>query len=204
MKEACGRELQQYCSGIQPGGDRLIRCLTRQSDLSDRCKAFLNPMQEACGRELQQYCSRIQPGGGRLIQCLTQQSDLSDRCKTFLQVAVVGCAPEAGRVVQCVRPSDTDAAINGILWRMAMARRQRHGCECRQRHRLSAGSAATMRARTRLDCWRSPLRRCGFQLRTSECSITTCRQCRRHGSRAIPSMFKAFRVRPMRRNDLSS
>jgi hypothetical protein len=45
MQAACGRELQQYCSGIQPGGGRLIQCLTLQNDLSDRCKTLLNPMQ---------------------------------------------------------------------------------------------------------------------------------------------------------------
>ena len=34
---------------------RLIQCLTGQSDLCDRCKTFLNPMQAACGRKLRHF-----------------------------------------------------------------------------------------------------------------------------------------------------
>lgn len=72
--------------------------------------AFVNPARAPCGRELQQYCSGVQPGGGRLVRWLWQQSDLSGRYKMALQKAA-GCTPEAGRVVQCVTPSDTDPAI---------------------------------------------------------------------------------------------
>jgi predicted esterase len=69
-------------------------------------------MEAACGPELQQYCSGVQPGQGRLIQCLAaRQNDVSDGCKSFVQLARRGCAPEAGRVVRCIKPSDTDPAI---------------------------------------------------------------------------------------------
>lgn len=42
MRAVCDRELQQYCSGVQPGGGRLIQCLApRLRDLSEGCKTFL-------------------------------------------------------------------------------------------------------------------------------------------------------------------
>src|ERR1700694_2474271 len=38
MSAACGRELQQFCSGVQPGQGRLIECLNvRRSELSTGC-----------------------------------------------------------------------------------------------------------------------------------------------------------------------
>jgi hypothetical protein len=40
-----------------------------------------------------------------------RQGELSEGCKTFVQLARQGCAPEAGRVVRCIKPSDTDPAI---------------------------------------------------------------------------------------------
>jgi predicted esterase len=68
-------------------------------------------LRAACDRELQQYCSGVEPGGGRLIQCLDAgQGNLSASCKTFLWQGR-GCAPESGRVIQCITPSDTDVAI---------------------------------------------------------------------------------------------
>jgi hypothetical protein len=65
----------------------------------------------ACGPDLWKYCAGVQPGQGRLVQCLQARStDLSEGCKTFLAQAR-GCAPEAGYVVECIKPSDTDPAI---------------------------------------------------------------------------------------------
>jgi acetyl esterase/lipase len=70
------------------------------------------PMSAACGRELQEFCSGVQPGQGRLIQCLAgRQGDLSAACNIFVAQARQGCAPEARRSVQCIKPSDTDPAI---------------------------------------------------------------------------------------------
>jgi len=63
----------------------------------------------ACAADLQRYCAGVQPGQGRLIQCLRDR-DLSEGCKSFL-LRARGCAPEAGRVVECITPSDTDPAI---------------------------------------------------------------------------------------------
>jgi hypothetical protein len=87
--------------------------LVRQSQVAEKPGAGgATPMEAACGSELQRYCSGVQPGQGRLILCLaTRQNDVSDGCKSFVQLARRGCAPEAGRVVRCIKPSDTDPAI---------------------------------------------------------------------------------------------
>jgi predicted esterase len=66
----------------------------------------------ACGVELRQYCADIRPGQGRLVQCLNRRTgDLSESCKSFLLQARRGCLPEAGRVIDCIMPSETDPAI---------------------------------------------------------------------------------------------
>jgi predicted esterase len=69
-------------------------------------------MSTACGTELQRYCAGVQRGQGRLIQCLNGRAgDLSESCKAFLLQARRGCLPEAGRVIDCIMPSETDPAI---------------------------------------------------------------------------------------------
>jgi predicted esterase len=60
MRPSCDRELQQYCSGIAPGGGRLVQCLAaRQGDLSDGCKTALQQVR-GCGPEV-----------GRVVKCIT-------------------------------------------------------------------------------------------------------------------------------------
>jgi predicted esterase len=81
-------------------------------DVENRPPVAATPMNAACAPELQQFCSGVQPGQGRLIQCLNgRRSDLSEACRTFVQLAQQGCAPEVGRTVRCIKPSDTDSAI---------------------------------------------------------------------------------------------
>jgi len=70
------------------------------------------PMSAACAPELQQFCSDVQTGQGRLVQCLAGHAgELTAACKLFVTQAGQGCAPEAKRSVQCIKPSDTDPAI---------------------------------------------------------------------------------------------
>jgi len=86
--------------------------VTQSQASEDQRSGGANPMSAACGRELRQFCSGVQPGQGRLIECLNvRRSELSTGCKTFLQLARPGCAPEAGREVRCITPSDSDPAI---------------------------------------------------------------------------------------------
>src|SRR5258708_7208252 len=60
QRAACGPELQQYCSGVQPGQGRLIQCLNaRQSDLSEACKTFVQLARQGCA-----------PETGRTVRCI--------------------------------------------------------------------------------------------------------------------------------------
>lgn len=42
FKEACGKDFQTLCAGVQPGGDRIMACFKEHQDkLSAGCKAAL-------------------------------------------------------------------------------------------------------------------------------------------------------------------
>ena len=86
------------------------------------------PVDAVCGPELQQLCSGVQRGQGRLIECLGGHTEgLSPVCKTFVMQALLGCVPEQGRNIQCVKPFDTDPGIkrfdrvNYVLFNQATA-----------------------------------------------------------------------------------
>lgn len=41
-RQACGHDVKTLCSGVQPGGGRILQCLKAQSDkVSPACKSFL-------------------------------------------------------------------------------------------------------------------------------------------------------------------
>jgi hypothetical protein len=43
QRTACKADYQKYCSGMMPGGGRIIACLNKQRDsLSDACKRILD------------------------------------------------------------------------------------------------------------------------------------------------------------------
>jgi hypothetical protein len=51
VQAACASDVQNLCSGVQPGGGRIIACLKQhQAQVSDRCKqAITNAMQQSRG-----------------------------------------------------------------------------------------------------------------------------------------------------------
>jgi hypothetical protein len=72
MNAACGRELQQYCSGVQPGQGRLVQCLSaRQSDLAEGCRTFVQAARQGCA-----------PEAGRVVRCITP-SDTDPAIKNY-------------------------------------------------------------------------------------------------------------------------
>jgi len=73
MSAACGQELQQFCSGVQPGQGRLIRCLAGRpsGDLSSACKIFVAQAREGCA-----------PEPNRSVQCI-KPSDTDPAIKRF-------------------------------------------------------------------------------------------------------------------------
>lgn len=43
QRTACKPDYEKYCSGVMPGGGRIIACLNKQRDtLSDACKKVLD------------------------------------------------------------------------------------------------------------------------------------------------------------------
>jgi len=43
QRAACKADFEKYCSGVTPGGGRIIACLNKQRDaLSDACKKVLD------------------------------------------------------------------------------------------------------------------------------------------------------------------
>lgn len=48
IRQACGADIKTYCSGVQPGSDRILICLQRNvSRLSDGCQDVLQALAPA-------------------------------------------------------------------------------------------------------------------------------------------------------------
>jgi hypothetical protein len=78
MDAACGLELQQLCSGVQPGQGRLIQCLAgRAGNLSPACNIFVAQARQGCA-----------PEPRRSVQCI-KPSDTDPAIKRFDRVNYV-------------------------------------------------------------------------------------------------------------------
>ena len=93
FRVACGDDLQRFCAGVQPGGGRLVQCLSsRISELSAACGNMIAAagrggakIRAACDQDLQRFCVGVQAGGGRLVQCLSSHtSELSTACGNMI------------------------------------------------------------------------------------------------------------------------
>jgi Cysteine rich repeat len=89
---ACGGELNEVCTGLQPGEGRLMACVKEHlGQLSAHCQnALLSnvTITKACKADAEQKCAGVQPGGGRIQACMRDHfSELSDPCKHALLLA---------------------------------------------------------------------------------------------------------------------
>ncbi|MBX3604472.1 MAG: hypothetical protein KF788_04340 [Piscinibacter sp.] len=78
---ACRSDSRSLCSGVQPGGGRVIACLkSHESELSEACRAAL-PVMERCAGEVQSLCGSA--GGPRALRsCLRENAGkLSPECR---------------------------------------------------------------------------------------------------------------------------
>jgi len=89
IRQACQSDAQQFCTGVQPGDWRLLRCLRQNKDqLSPPCQAALHTASEqmrACRSDAKQLCAGVTLGGSAMFQCLQEhQSNLSPECASGL------------------------------------------------------------------------------------------------------------------------
>ncbi len=89
----CAQDIQKLCSGVAPGGGRIMKCLHEHaSEVSAACKERLQQGKEkvsdkmqSCKDDEQKFCKGVQPGGGRILECLKRhQNELSPACQTTI------------------------------------------------------------------------------------------------------------------------
>ena len=121
ISTACGDDLQRFCAGVQPGGGRLVQCLSGHTgELSEACAGIIagagggNKLRAACGDDLQRFCVGVQPGGGRLIQCLSNHTrELSVVCGNVISARIPrGDAPAPSAQTPATQPAAPITASN--------------------------------------------------------------------------------------------
>ena len=92
---ACGLDVDRLCSGVRPGGGRVVACLTRQQDdLSSSCRSEIEQFQEAkekisairaaCGADAERLCAGTPPEAEPLVECLqANRASLSETCRSL-------------------------------------------------------------------------------------------------------------------------
>jgi hypothetical protein len=83
--EACKKDTETLCKGVQPGKGRIMRCLVEHKDkLSGGCREKIAEAERhhPCMKDMERLCKNVQPGEGRMAQCMKQhQAELSPECK---------------------------------------------------------------------------------------------------------------------------
>jgi hypothetical protein len=108
FREVCGQDMQQFCSAVQPGGGRLLQCLSSHGGaVSVTCRNLLaripaatvtaasaggdtratgGTFRTSCGPDVQRLCATAAKENNGVFKCLTsQRTQLSASCKSFFQ-----------------------------------------------------------------------------------------------------------------------
>ena len=88
---ACGKELQQHCTGVPVFGNNMLECLKRDQDkLSKGCAAMANNIVRSCDRDAAQRCQGNVAGQRGILGCLTTaRRSVSARCNAALDAAYI-------------------------------------------------------------------------------------------------------------------
>jgi Cysteine rich repeat len=80
LRQACGADLRQHCSGVQPGGGRVLACLEQQGPrLSAACREQL-PLMASCRDDASRLCGDVTASSWR--SCMQARSEqLSPACR---------------------------------------------------------------------------------------------------------------------------
>jgi hypothetical protein len=95
VRQACGAQIEQHCTGVQPGEGRLRACVKENfAAFSEPCKqAMLSSVAvvRACKADVQRTCLDIQPGGGRIQACMKDHfAEYSEPCRQAIITAKFG------------------------------------------------------------------------------------------------------------------
>jgi hypothetical protein len=119
----CTSDVGRFCSSVQPGGGRVLKCLSQHSaDLSERCEAQLDrfaearekllTIQKACKADTESLCGTGPLDATRLIACLqTNEAKLSPECKA----EGPSVAFEAASLINAVDELTSEARISETL-----------------------------------------------------------------------------------------
>ena len=86
----CMEEIEKYCKDVQPGGGRILECLSgHDRDLTPVCRGKVDEhrrkMEEAkkiCEADIRKFCTDVKPGQGRLLKCLQREKgSLTPECR---------------------------------------------------------------------------------------------------------------------------
>ena len=92
---AWGLDADRLCSGVKPGGGRVVACLIRQQDdLSSSCRPKIEQFQEAmekisairaaCRADAERLCADTPPEAEPLVECLqANRASLSETCRSL-------------------------------------------------------------------------------------------------------------------------
>lgn len=131
VEDACGEDIEEFCSDVTPGGGRIAACVHAHSDvLSRRCRFTLfrtarnirtavEGVADECWNNIKSQCANEQNIG----QCAMQKSSsLSQTCQT-----VVAALHEVGQKVGQLRDMPVYSADNKDLGRVVEAVRGPNG-----------------------------------------------------------------------------
>ncbi|MBI4411529.1 MAG: hypothetical protein HY541_03490 [Deltaproteobacteria bacterium] len=91
-KGDCKSDLEKFCSGVEKGGGRIIKCLHEHlNELSSECKENVenrDAVHTACKSDREKYCADEKGKGGKPGKCLKEhEADLSTACKDAMAKA---------------------------------------------------------------------------------------------------------------------